>query len=318
MKNLFSRSRSLRELKRFFRENAAQGKPLCILNDLVFKAMFVSDTEDSREALRRLLSACIHREVSTVRVINNELVPAHLDAKAVRLDVNVTFNDGEVADLEMQIGKSDDDLRARAAYYAGMLLSGQSQRGVPYKEIKRVYQIFFLDCTLFPQSDRLQRRYVFMEKHEHDQLTEAVEIIFYEMPKLEELVNDYFAGKTGTESLSDDEKWCIYMKYRHEKRAEPLIIELCRKEEGIMRAEKTLEKVSRDYLKFVRNMNIRKNEYERAVMKEAARQEGLAEGQTKGREEACYDFARKMKNAGRPLNEIVEFTGLSPDIINKL
>ena len=86
MKNFFFRSRTLRELKRFFKENAAQGKPLCLMDDLVFKAMFTSDSDDSREALRRLLGACIKREISSVRVINNELIPAHLDSKAVRLE----------------------------------------------------------------------------------------------------------------------------------------------------------------------------------------------------------------------------------------
>jgi len=300
------------------------------MDDLVFKAMFASDTEDSREALRRLLSACIKREISSVKVINNELIPAHLDAKAVRLDVNVTFNDGEVADLEMQTGKSDDNLKTRAAYYAAMLLAGQSQKGEHYKAVKRVYQIFFLNCILFPGSDKIPRRYRLMEENEHDNLTEAVEIIFYELPKLEEYVRDYFEGKTGMESLSEDEKWCIYLRYRHDKNTEPLILELCRKEEGIMRAEKAAEKISRDYLKYVRNMNIKKNEYERGYMLETVRKEGLAEGraeglvegleegQTKGRTEAIYDIAGKMKKAGRSAGEIEEFTGLSPQAIKSL
>jgi len=204
------------------------------MDDLVFKATFASDNEDSREALRCLLSACTRREITGVRVVNNELLPAYLGAKTMRVDVNVTFNDGEVADLEMQIGKSGDDLKARAAVSAAMLLAGQSKRGNLYKDVKRVYQIFFLNCVLFPESDKLPRRYHYMEEKEHDKLTEAVEIIFYEMPKLEQQVRNYLAGKPATEDLSEDQKWCIYMKYRHEKLAEPLIKELCRKEEGIM------------------------------------------------------------------------------------
>jgi hypothetical protein len=106
MNNLFKRYRFSRELKRLAKENTAQGKPLSILEDAVFKAMLPADNEDSREALRSLLSACTHREVSTVQVLNNYLVPAHLDAKTTRLHVHVTFNDGETADLEMQIGRA--------------------------------------------------------------------------------------------------------------------------------------------------------------------------------------------------------------------
>jgi hypothetical protein len=73
MDNLFKRYRFSRELKKLAKENAAQGKPLCVMDDIVFKSMLTSDTEDSRQALRHLLSACTRREVSNVKVTNNEL-----------------------------------------------------------------------------------------------------------------------------------------------------------------------------------------------------------------------------------------------------
>jgi len=318
MKTLFKRSRSDRELKaeirRLLRKNAEEGKPFSLMEDGVFKAMLASDNDDSRKALRSLLSACIRREVLSARVINNEINPAHLDAKTVRLDVNVTFNDGESADLEMQLGKSDDDLKVRSAYYTAMLMAGQSKKGKPYSEIKRVYQIFFLNCILFPDSDKLPRRYSYREEAEHDRLTEATEIIFYEMPKLEQKVKDYLAGKSGTKPLPEDEKWCIFMKYREEELAGPLIEELRQKEEGIMHAEKALTKIDRDYVKYIRNMNILKNKMDRAQriynLQKEARAEGLAEGK--------LEIARKMKNAGKPLSEIAEFTGLSFETIEKL
>jgi len=41
--------------------------------------------------------------------------------------------------------------------------------------------------------------------------------------------------------------------------------------------------------------------------------EGLAEGETKGEERKTLEFARKMKNRGRPLAEIIEDTGLSAE-----
>jgi len=315
--SIFRRSRSLRELKQLAKENAAEGKPLCVMDDVVFKIMFSSDTEDSREALRCLLSACIGREVAGVRVLNSELLPAHLAAKTVCLDVNVTFNDGEAADLEMQIGKSGDDLKNRAAYYASMLLAGNSKKGDHYKDIKRVYQIFFLNCVLFPKSDKLPRRYSYREETEQDELTKAVEIIFYELPKLEQRVKDYLAGKPGTEDLSEDQKWCIYMRYRHEDLAEPLIQELCRKEEGIMHAEKALSKADRDYAKYVREMGIIKNRMERAAAIHNARREGLEQGleTTRKRE---LEIARKLKAMGLPIEQIAEGTGLSPDEIKKI
>ena len=128
MKTPFHQFRLAGELKRLARELAAEDKPLSILNDTVFKVMLSSDTEDSREALRSLLSACTRREISAVQVVNNDLVPAYLGSKSPRLDVHVTFNDGEVADLEMQLGKPGDDLRIRAIEYTAMLLSDNPEK----------------------------------------------------------------------------------------------------------------------------------------------------------------------------------------------
>ena len=346
MKTFINRSRSAREPKRPIRKNAAEGKPVSVMKDIVFKAMFTMDTDDSREALRSLLSACIHREVSAAQVINNDVAVAHLGAKAIRLDVNVIFNDGEAANLEMQVSKTADNLKNRAALSATMLLAGQSRKGHPYREIKRVYQIFFLDCTLYPRSDKLPRRYSFLEEKEHDRLTEMVEIILYEMPKLKRKVRSILAGKAGTEPLSEEEKWCMYMKYRHIKRAQPLIEELCRKEEGIMRAEKALLKVDPDYVKYIQNMNILKNKMDRAQriydIKQAAqaeglaegrqeglaegrqeglaegRQEGLAEGLAKGLAEGKLEIARNALSEGATLEFVQKITGLPADAIRNI
>ena len=330
METFFNRSRSARELKRLIKENAAEGRPLSIMNDAVFKAMLTADTDDSREALRSLLSACIRREVATAQVTYNDLVPAHLDAKATRLDVHVVFNDGEAANLEMQMGRSGDNLKDRAAQHAAMLLSAHSRKGKTYAEIKRVYQIFFLNCELYPNSAKLPRRYSYREEEEHDRLTEMSEIILYEMPKLERKVRAILAGTADIAGLPEDEKWCMYMKYRHEERTAGLIERLYRQEEGIMRAERAVEGISRDYLKAIREMNIRKNEMDRAQriydLKKEAREtghaEGRAEGQIEGRAEGqtekALEIARKMKDAGISLEQISAITGLSFETIQGL
>ena len=45
---------------------------------------------------------------------------------------------------------------------------------------------------------------------------------------------------------------------------------------------------------------------------------GCAEGRAEGRAERALEIARKMKNAGRPLGEIAEFTGLSVETIEQM
>ena len=314
MTSFITRSRQTKELKRL----AAEGKPLSVMEDVVFKTMLSSDTEDSREALRCLLSACTRREISSVQVINGDLLPAHLAGKSSRLDVNVTFNDGEAANLEMQVDLSNDDLKARSSSYTAMLLAGQSKRGHGYGAIKRVYQIFFLNCVLFPQSDKLPRRYSYREETEHDQLNDLTEIIFYEMPKLERKLKGILAGTADMNGLSEEEKWCMFMKYRHEQRAAKFIEKLYWKEEGIMRAEKAVAGISKDYIKYIRQMGEIKNNMERASRIAYLQKEARATGHTEGREKRNLEIARKMKDRGRPLAEIAEDTDLSIETIAKL
>jgi predicted transposase/invertase (TIGR01784 family) len=49
-----------------------------------------------------------------------------------------------------------------------------------------------------------------------------------------------------------------------------------------------------------------------------ARRKGLAEGIQEGHAEKALEIARKMKNAGRPLSEIAEFTGLDIGTLEQL
>ena len=52
----------------------------------------------------------------------------------------------------------------------------------------------------------------------------------------------------------------------------------------------------------------------REVWQEEAREEGLM----KGRQEEKLEVARKMKNAGRSIKEIEEFTGLPSETIEQI
>jgi predicted transposase/invertase (TIGR01784 family) len=213
-----------------------------------------------------------------------------------------------------------------------------------------VYQIFFLNCEIFPRDGRLSRRFFFQEERDHGRLSESQEIIFYELPKLEQRLNDFQSGRIGAETLTEEEKWCIYMRYWHEERARDLVERLCREEEGIMRAEKSVVKVSRDYMRYVRKMGEIKNSMDRAQYlleaREEAQAEGHAQGHAEGRSEghaegfhegieqglqkgmeegrsegemtAKIEIARKMKNAKRPIDEIAAFTGLPLETIEQI
>ncbi|GHU16750.1 hypothetical protein FACS1894163_06690 [Spirochaetia bacterium] len=293
-------------IRRRAREYAASGKILDVMSDIVFKILFTANDEDSREALRLLLSDCTHRPIRNMKVQNNEILPEYLTGKTVRLDIHATFNDGEQADLEMQIQKSDDDLKARALLLGAKLLAGQLKRGVKYQATKRVYQIFFLNCVLFPGSDKVPRRYFAMEEDEHDRLSPNLEIILYEMPKLERVVRAYFEGKADLKNLSKEQKWCIFFRYKNNEKMEFLIQELCKQEEGIMRADRALARISRDQQKWVRAFS---------------REVGIIDhesGLYAAKKVRTEEIARNLKVIGLSPEKIAAATGLSPEEIEKL
>jgi predicted transposase/invertase (TIGR01784 family) len=138
----------------------------------------------------------------------------------------------------------EDDLKNRALFYGAKLIVNQELLGSPYRGMKRVYVIYFLNCVLFPGSDKVPRVYSLREKSEQDELTDTLEILFFEMPKLEQQVKSWLEGKRDFKNLSMAQKWCIFFRYRKDAEAGELIKELCREEEGIMRAEQVLKKES--------------------------------------------------------------------------
>ena len=79
---------------------------------------------------------------------------------------------------------------------------------------------------------------------------------------------------------------------------------------AIAEAYKKLEEAKKDRDAYRQYWAERKFEHDRISQLNYARDEGLAEGK--------LEIARKMKTAGRPLAEIEQFTGLSPEEIDKI
>jgi predicted transposase/invertase (TIGR01784 family) len=85
-----------------------------------------------------------------------------------------------------------------------------------------------------------------------------------------------------------------------------------------MRAERALTKVSRDMEKWARALFREKAEMdyysEMATARDTARDQGLAEGS----EQAKFEIARKMKAGGLPVAEIVTYTGIGAETVEKM
>jgi predicted transposase/invertase (TIGR01784 family) len=226
------------------------------------------------------------------------------------MDLQVAFNGGNQADLEMQKYPAGDDQKARASFYGAQLVAGQGRAGEPYRMLHRVYQVFFLNGVLFPGKSKLPRRYVMREEEEGDRLNGLEELVFYELAKLGGYVGRYLAGGLELGSLALELRWGIYLKYRGVRGMERMVEELARGEAGIMSAERVLERVSRDEEEWARALSRERGEMDYWSGLDAARERGERRGK--------LEAARKMKADGLSAEQIAKYSGLSRGDIEKL
>ncbi|MBQ3801443.1 MAG: PD-(D/E)XK nuclease family transposase, partial [Treponema sp.] len=166
-------------------EMVARGERLPLKDDVAFK-MFLSGPEpESRACLRYFLSAMTGREVTAARVTNPELTPEFVKGKMSRLDVNCEFNDGQKADIELQLTKADDDQKLRALFYACRLCAGSLRRGRPYESMPSVYQIFLIDFDLFEEEGKAGGRQFFhrgmVRLDDGALLSDRMQILFFDL-----------------------------------------------------------------------------------------------------------------------------------------
>ena len=289
-----------RELMDLAARMAAQRMPLPLKDDATFK-MFLSDpAPESNACLRSILSAMTGREVTTARVKNSELVPEMPKGKTSRLDVNCEFNDGQKADIELQLTKADDDQKLRSLFYACKLYAGSLKKGKQYKTAPSVYQIFLIDFDLFGEDGNPGGRKFYhramMRLDDGSIFADRLQILFFDLKVPGEVQKD----------LKNAANWCKFI-------------------DGCTDPE-VLEKLGRD--------ESWKGDYKmalKAYMKIAAEERAWAYHLSTDRAEADYrnglilaeervrkETARNMLARNYPVTDIAEITGLPLAEVEKL
>ena len=126
--------------------------------------------------------------------------------------------------------------------------------------------------------------------------------------------------------MSNAELWAVFFQYLTDEEKRGKIIEIINREEGIAMAVETLGTFTQSEIEYIHETRRIMGELDyKTDMAEAkcegraeGKAEGKAEGRAEGRQEGILEIARKMKNAGRPLSEIMEFTGLPAETIEQM
>ena len=269
--------------------------------DSTFKTLFIQEGQSSKIALKSIIKAAIGYEPETVEVINNELPKDIENAKNIRLDLQCRMSDGERIGIEMQTCRDGDDLTARSFYYGCKMVSSLGLGGRTYMEIPKVYQIIFTNFNLFGEKSRYL--YDFSMRSEELQLTDKLQIIFIKMPLVKERDRD-------VETLSDIEKWVIFLRDSTDKNQRDLLNRIMDTNEGIREAGEILMAISEDEREWVRQETRLKAEYDY--------QSSILTAHKKGHKEGLETAARGMKVKKIPTEIIMEVTGLTAEQVAAL
>jgi predicted transposase/invertase (TIGR01784 family) len=262
--------------------------------DIVFKAMLTSERPESKKALIHFLRAILRRNITEATVLNNELANTGIFQKQSVFDIHVSFDEGDEADIEMQMALTDNMIN-RSEYNTAKLFSSQNIKGKPYTALKKVYTIIIMNYTLFGEHVKYLDEYMYRNA-EGKLLSGNTKIIYIELTKLVEVEKKAVSEMTGIE------KWALFLKYVNQKDKHGLIQEIINSEEGIRMGVEVLETISKDREEFSRYFHYMKSEIDRESQLIYAHDKGLEQGKT----EAAISIVKDLRTTVSKAMEITK------------
>ncbi|MGI6488133.1 MAG: Rpn family recombination-promoting nuclease/putative transposase [Syntrophothermaceae bacterium] len=271
--------------------------------DVVFKQVF--GAEENKHILISLLNAVLgwtgERQIAAVQILNPYLEQEYIDDSYGILDIKVQLGSGELVDVEMQIGDRAN-MERRSTFYICRIFGDQKIVRGRYQDLNRAIGINILDFIRIKDSQNYHTRFRLRECDENIDLTDAIEIHFIELPKLDAKLANY-------ENPLD--RWAMFLKGWDNME---LLERLSEEDPAIAQARKALEKMASDprakeiYEQRLKAIMDRNSDLYEAELK------GLREGKT----EKAYEVARTALMKGADVGFVAEITGLPLETIQKL
>ena len=287
-------------------------------DDRVFK-LILTDPE-AKPGLIKLISAIIGRDVVDVALHPNELPLGDTEEKAERFDVNCKISDGSQVNLEMQASRMQEDaggqhknFKGKSVYYLTDLHSSQPSKGVRrYDMLARTYQITFCSYTVFPGQPEYVNSFSLRHDTTGELLCDAIQLVFVELSKLAGLL------EKPVNEMTVLDKWSLFLQYAPDQKHREKVNEVIASKEVLQMAGSRLMSISQD-------------ERERAVFRSrrmymtdlqsdlaTAEDRGMEIGISIGEKNRSIGIARKLLKRNRPIDEVMEDTGLTREEVENL
>lgn len=301
---------------------------LSLKNDVVFKAVYGNDTEESKFVLIALLNHILDRKEDPIiwlEYLNPFQLRQWPDEKESVLDIKVKTRNGELIDIEMQICVYEY-LENRLIYYHGGLIRGALKKGQSYGKMLKTITICIVDDVMFAETGAFLHYFRFLEERTYMPFTNMTGICVIELPKVN-------SGGKSIEELTELELCLEYLKYADERGSEYVdaLIRLGGKE--LKMTQYILEKATADEIlrekalareKFLHDMASQQyyvNEWKRTtseMRQQLAEKDELLSEMSQRLSEGKYSLAKAMKADGMTIEKIMEYTGLTEQEMESL
>lgn len=261
--------------------------------DILFKMLFVQYPELLKKLVAELLGIRA-ADIEEFIIRNPEMPPENLGEKFCRLDITMTVN-GQRIDLEVQVN-NEGDYPERVLYYWAREFSSSLTTGQSYGTLPRTIVISIIDFKLF-SCEEYWSFFQPLEATRHTLLSDKMGFYFYELPKLPDEVS-------GNNMLL---LWLSLFKAETEEELEKI------KELEVPEMSQAINA----YYTITASSEFR----ERERLREKARHDeaqALHHAEQMGIQKGMRQIARKMLQRNRPIDEIIEDTGLSNGEIERL
>ena len=293
------------------------------LYDSTFKGIFTQETEESDLALKSFISAVFERNIKKVTLKSNEPHKDTRKQKSMLFDMSIEFDDGELADIELQSRNEDYDYGVRTEILAARLLANSAKRKTKW-ESPKVYQISVLNFH-YKKDDKEEMRWYTMTDDSGAKLSERLNIIFID------LVSIRHAAKTkSADKLTPIEKWGLFFSYVDHDDKQDFINSIIQSEHGIMAAQNIVKHMSKEDDNWFYQFSVWKAECDyntrMANAKKRGREEGMQEGlqqgiqqgMQQGMQQAAIKSAKNALAMDLPPEKVSKISGLSLEKVLEL
>ena len=300
--------------------------PKALLNPLAdptFKILFTDSSPEAHEALTCFLTDILGKPVTDVVLQPNELSGEDIHDKQSEFDINCKL-DGKVVNIEMQGKNFQSDYGQRAEYHVAHLLNHYTPKGMDWINIPQVFQISVLNFVFDEKEEDCISVYTMKNDHQRP-VSETMNIIFLELPKVEQLPDD-------VTRLTPAQMWGKFFISSATSEKQDFVKALCKVNRGIKMAVTVLENVSQDELNWYHESRYWMHVSDVKTSINASRRKGLAEGRAEGREQglaegraegraegaaaANLENARKMKDMNIDYDTILKITGITKEMLD--